>query len=81
MGVFLEKARKAINKALEIDNTVFERIPTPEEAWLLCAKAFAKTDEKRAILAFRQAYLINSSIINFISPNWDLAKLLQKYDF
>ena len=81
MGVFLEKARNGINRAVEIDNAVFERVPSPEEAWLLCAKAFAEVDEKRSLSAFRQAYLINPAIVDLVSPHWYLAKLLNKNDF
>ena len=81
MDAFLEKAREGINKALKIDPTVFTRVPTPEEAWLLYAKAFAEVDREKAISAYRRAYLINSSIVNLVSPNWELAKLLQEYDF
>ena len=81
MGGFLEKAREGIDKALKIDKTVFERVPTPEEAWLLYAKAFAEVDKEKAISAYRRAYLINSSIVNLVSSDWQLANLLQEYDF
>ena len=49
MDCFLKKARKSIIKALEIDSTVFDRVPTPEEAWLLYAKAFAESAPKRSL--------------------------------
>ena len=81
MGVFMEKARESINKALEMNSKVFERSPAPEEAWLLCAKAFAESEPERSLSAFRQAYLINPAIENQISPDWYLADLLKEHDF
>ena len=81
MGVFMEKARAGIDKALAIDSTVIERSPIPEESWLLCAKAFAEVDKMRSLLAFRRAYLINPAITNQISSSWQLANLLQENDF
>jgi hypothetical protein len=68
-------------KALEIDSTVFERVPTPAECWLLYAKAFAESNPKQAIGAFRRAILINPDIENRVSPTWHLADLLKEYDF
>lgn len=78
---FLPQARESILKALEIDSSVFERVPTPEEGWLLYAKAFAASDSKRSLLAYRRAYLINSAIANQVESTWHLANLLQEYDF
>ena len=78
---FLTQARESILRALEIDATVFERVPTPEEAWLLYAKAFAECDPQQAVAAFRHAYLINSAIERQVASTWHLASLLQEYDF
>jgi tetratricopeptide (TPR) repeat protein len=78
---FLQQAQEDIIKALEIDSTVFERVPTPEECWLLYAKAFAESNPKQAIRAFRRAILINPDIENRVSPTWYLADLLKEYDF
>ena len=78
---FLPQARASILKAIEMDSTVFERSPTPEVAWLLYAKAFAQIDPKRALTAYRNAYLINRAIANRIKSNWYLANLLDKHDF
>ncbi|VEP11572.1 conserved hypothetical protein [Hyella patelloides LEGE 07179] len=78
---FLEKAREGILKALEIDSAVFERVPTPEEYWLFYAKAFAESDPKQAIEAFRRAVLINPEVVNRVSPTWHLADLLRKNNF
>ena len=64
-----------------MDSTVFKRSPTPEVAWLLCAKAFAEAYPKRALAAYRNAYLINPAIANRINSNWCLANLLDKHDF
>jgi hypothetical protein len=74
---FLEKARAGILKAMEIDLTVFERTPAPDECWLLCAKAFAETDPDRAIAAFRRACSINSATPYRVNPGWQLADLLK----
>lgn len=52
MDCFLDKARSHINKALEIDSTVFERTPAQAEAWLLYAKAFAEVDKNRSRFGF-----------------------------
>lgn len=81
MGCFMGKAREGILKALELDNKVFERVPTPEEAWLLYARAFAEVDSERALAAFRNAYLINPAIVDRISSNWHLADLLKNHFF
>ena len=81
MGCFLEKARERINKALELDATVMERTPDKAEVWLLYAKAFAETDPKRAIDAFRKAYSTNPAIINKVAPDWQLYDLLAQFDF
>lgn len=78
---FLDKARQEIVEALKIDSTVFERVPAPEECWILCAKAFAESDPQQAITAFRRAYLINPAIEHQVDPNWYLANLLKEYDF
>ena len=78
---FLPQARASILKAIEIDSTVFVRSPTPEVAWLLCAKAFAEIDPKRALTAYRNAYLINPAIASKIKSNWYLANLLEQHDF
>lgn len=78
---FLEKAREGISKALKMDSTVLERVPTPEECWLLYAKAFAETEPQRAIEALRRAILIDPGVINKLSPTWHLSDLLKKYNF
>ena len=78
---FLEKAREGILKALDLDSTVLERVPAPEECWLLYAKAFAETEPERAIAALRRAILIDPGVINKLSPTWHLSDLLKKYDF
>jgi|GEM_PF-6790037 len=78
---FLPQARASILKAIDIDSTVFERSPTPEVAWLLCAKAFAEVDSVRSLSAYRQVYLINSAIAKQIEPDWYLTDLLRAYDF
>ena len=78
---FLPQARASIFKAIKIDSTVFARSPTPEVAWLLYAKAFAKVDPKRSLFAYRRAYLINPAVVDRISPSWYLAKLLRENDF
>lgn len=75
---FLEKARKGIRKALKLDPAVFERAPAPEECWLLCAKAFAESDPKRAIAAFQCATSINPSMAHRVVPTWALADLLKE---
>ena len=81
MGCFLENDRNGIDRALQIDSTVFERSPSPSEAWLLCAKAFAEKDQNRALAAFRNAYLINPAIVGKVTPDWYLANLLEEFDF
>ena len=81
MGCFLENARDSIDRALQLDSTVIDRSPAPAEAWLLCARAFAKTDRNRSIEAFRQAYLINPAIVSKVTPDWHLANLLEEFDF
>ncbi|MEO0836946.1 MAG: hypothetical protein AAFY16_13450 [Cyanobacteria bacterium J06642_3] len=78
---FLPHARESLLKAIEMDATVFERVPTPEEGWLLYAKAFAECNPQQAVTAFRRAYLINPAIERQVAPNWCLANLLQEYDF
>ena len=49
---FLDKGREGILEALKLDPGVFERAPTPDECWLLCAKAFAESDPERALAAY-----------------------------
>lgn len=78
---FFEKAREGILKALDMDSTVFERVPTPEECWLLYAKAFAESDSQKAIAAFRRAISINPEVVNRVSPSWYLADLLRENGF
>ncbi|MEL6788686.1 MAG: hypothetical protein AAFO76_15080 [Cyanobacteria bacterium J06607_15] len=78
---FLPQARASILKAIEIDSTVFDRVPTPEVAWLLYAEAFAEVDYERSLFAYRKAYLINSAIAKQVSPKWYLSRLLQEQDF
>jgi hypothetical protein len=75
---FLEKARTGIRKALKLDPAVFERAAGPEECWLLCAKAFAETDPKRAIVAFQSAVSINPAVAHRVDPTWKLADLLKE---
>ena len=45
----LAKSRERILKALELDPTVLERAGTPDECWLLFAKAFAESDPECAL--------------------------------
>ena len=78
---FLPQARESILKAFEMDSRVFERVPTPEEAWLLYAKAFAASDSQRSLAAYRNAYLIDWAIANQIDSSWYLANLLEEADF
>ena len=73
---FLDKGRDGIEAALAIDPSVFDRAPTPEECWLLCAKAFAETDAQRAIEAFRRARAINPAAARRVDPSWRLADVL-----
>jgi tetratricopeptide (TPR) repeat protein len=75
---FLEKGREGILKALRLDPTVFERAPTPDECWLLCAKAFAESDPERAIAAYRRAMAINPGVTRRVDPTWRLAELLRE---
>jgi tetratricopeptide (TPR) repeat protein len=75
---FLDKGREGIQKALELDPAVFERAPSPDECWLLCAKTFADTDPDRAMAAFRRATSINPRIVNRVDPTWRLADLLKE---
>jgi hypothetical protein len=76
---FLEKGRDGILRALEIDPMVFDRVPGPDECWLLCAKAFAETEPERAREAFRHAYSINPAVADRVNPTWRLAELLKEY--
>jgi tetratricopeptide (TPR) repeat protein len=76
---FFEKAREGILNALELDSTVFERGPAPDECWLLCAKAFAESDPEKAIKAFQRATSINPGVSHRINPTWRLADLLKEY--
>ena len=78
---FLPQARESILKALAMDSTVFDRVVTPELAWLLYAKAFAPSDSKRALAAYRRAYLINRAIADRVESGWHLANLLKEHDF
>jgi hypothetical protein len=55
-----------------------ERAPTPEECWLLYAKAFAETDADRAVAAYRRATSINRSIGRRVDPTWRLADVLKE---
>jgi hypothetical protein len=74
---FLEKAREGIEKALDIDASVFARMPEPAECWLFCAKAFAETDPDRAIKAFLNAQAIDPNISYRVEVTWQLADLLR----
>jgi hypothetical protein len=74
----LEKARLRILKAMELDSAVLERALSPDECWLLCAKAFAETDPERAITAYQRAISINSGISRKVESTWRLADLLKK---
>src|SRR5262249_41208887 len=65
---FLDKGREGILKALEMDPTVFERAPAPDECWLLCAKAFADSDPGRSIAAFQRATAINPAAAHRVNP-------------
>jgi tetratricopeptide (TPR) repeat protein len=76
---FLDKARQEILKALDLDPAVFERAPTPEECWLLCAKAFAESDPQRASTAYRRAVAINPGVASKVNPTWRLAELIQEF--
>lgn len=73
---FLEKGRDEIDKALALDPAVFERAAAPDECWLLCAKAFAETDQDRAMAAYRHAISINPNIADKVQVTWSLADLL-----
>jgi hypothetical protein len=75
---FLDKGREGILRALDIDPAVFERAPAPDESWLLCAKAFAESDPKRALQAYRNACSINPAVAGRVVPTWRLADLLQQ---
>lgn len=75
---FLDEARKDFLKALRLDPAVFKRAPAPDESWLLYAKAFADSDPKRAIAAFRRATSINPAMAQRVNPTWRLAGLLQE---
>jgi hypothetical protein len=75
---FLEKAREGILAALEIDPMVFDRSPSPDECWLLYAKAFAETEPERALEAYRTACSINTAVANRVNPTWRLADLLNE---
>jgi hypothetical protein len=75
---FLDKGREGILKALDLDPAVFERAPTPDECWLLCAKAFAESDPERAITAYRRATAINPGVGHRVNPTWHLADLLKE---
>jgi hypothetical protein len=76
---FLDKGREDILKALELDAAVFERAPGPDECWLLCAKAFAESDPKRALAAYRHATSINPGVGHRVNPTWRLADLLKQH--
>lgn len=76
---FLEKARDGILKALDLDPSVIERAPAPDETWLLLAKAFADSDPVRALSAYHNALAHNPEITHRIQPTWPLADLLHKH--
>jgi hypothetical protein len=73
---FLEKGRDGIDKALALDPAVFERATAPDECWLLCAKAFAEADPKRALAAYRHAISCNPASAAKVQVTWKLADLL-----
>jgi tetratricopeptide (TPR) repeat protein len=77
---FLEEARQDILRALAIDSEVLDRCPSPDEAWLLCANAFADTDPKRAIEAFNHANSISPGVLRRVQPTWRLAELLDEQE-
>ena len=74
---FLDKGREGILRGVRIGPAVFERAPTPDECWLLCAKAFAESDPERAITAYRRATSINPGTARRVNPTWRLAELLK----
>lgn len=76
----LEKGRNGILEAIALDPAVFERVPAPDESWLLCAKAFADTDPDRALAAFGRACAINPAIRGRVGVGWRLADLLAEDD-
>jgi hypothetical protein len=76
---FLDQGREGILKALELDPSVFERTPGPDESWLLCAKAFAETDAARALAAYRRATSLNPGMAHRVNPTWRLADLLKEH--
>lgn len=73
---FLERAREGIEMALTLDPTVFARLPSPAEYWLFYAKAFAETDQDRALQAFDHARSIQASMEHKVPTNWKLANLI-----
>jgi hypothetical protein len=76
---FVDMGREGIVKALDLDPAVFERAPAPDECWLLCAKAFADSDPKRAIAAYRRATAINPGMAHRVNPTWRLADVLKEH--
>ncbi len=78
---FLHKAREGIERALSIDPSVFARTPEPAECWLLCAKAFAETNPRRAIQAYNNAIAIDPNASSRVGVTWQLADLLQDSDY
>lgn len=77
---FHREGREHILRALELDATVFERAPAPDESWLLCAKAFADTEPERAREAFRRACAINPAVRWRVGVEWTLADLIAEDD-
>jgi tetratricopeptide (TPR) repeat protein len=75
---FLDEARKEFRKALKLDPAVLDRAPSPEEGWLLYAKAFAETHPKRALEAFRRAQAIKPGVANRVNATWRLADVLRE---
>jgi len=73
---FHEKAREHFEEALKLDPTIFELSPAPEECWLYCAKAYAESDVKLALEAFRRATTINPTMFHRVDPTWTLFQLL-----
>lgn len=75
---FVDRGRQHIDEALQHDPIVFERVPSPEECWLYCAKAFADTDSERALEAFRRAVAINPGMAHRVDPTWQLYHLIEQ---
>lgn len=77
---FLEEARERIESALKHDPAVFARMPRPDECWLFTARAFAETDQDRALQAYDNAAVVDPDIRRKVAPTWELADVLDARD-